>query len=114
MPAACLWGRNVGSPSDGSCILTEALNLQGKGLQEEVSRLQTIRVYKQETNRVFTDTLERGVLELHKTKDEKLKTTLEQELNGDFHDREGLKFVTSGRRRKVSFLACRSAIPGHV
>jgi len=66
-----------------------------------VSRLQTIRVYKQKTHRVFTETLQRSVCELHKAKDEQLKTTLEQELNGDFHDGEGLRFVTSGRRRKV-------------
>lgn len=38
--------------------------------------------------------------ELHKAKDEQLKTTIE-ELNEDFRDGEGLKFVTSGRRRKV-------------
>lgn len=58
-------------------------------------------MYKQETYRVFTETLERGEPELHKAKDEQLKTTFEQELNGDFDDGEGLKFVTSGRRRKV-------------
>lgn len=58
MTAACLWGWDIGGLSGGSCTLTEPLSLQRKGLQEEEGRLQTIRVYKQETNRVSTETVE--------------------------------------------------------
>ena len=80
MTAARLWGWDIGGLSGGSCALAEAPSLQGRGLQEEVSRLQTIRVYKQETNSLSTETLQRRVPELHKTKDEQLKDEQDEQL----------------------------------